>query len=178
MADRGEENVNQVKKLEKWAEFPRDNGPSFESLFTDIHNVNLNRIRLDSIKEYAALTKRQDEVSFLHKLISAINAASNDKGELDLTGNEELQEMLRKAGEMGVKLPAFQNNTKLNVNQRDQLIGSIRMTVDDENTLIELHMHKLQNFNYELHESYQWMRSHLKTLDDVKRKFTARIEHR
>lgn len=172
------EDVNEVQKLNKWAEFPRDPNPSFESLFTDIHNFNLNRIRLESLKEYAALKQRQEEVSFFHKLISAINAASNDKGELNLTGQEELQQMLNRAQEMGVKFPPFQPNSALNVNQRDQFISSIRMTVDDENTLIELHMHKLQNFNYELHESYQWMRSHLKTLDDLKRKFTSKIEIR
>ncbi len=164
-----------VKKIERWAHFPKDNLPSIESLFTDIHNTNLNRIRLDSIKEYAALTKRQDEVAFMHKLISAITAASTDKGELDLGANEELQAMLKRASELGIKIPQTKNN-KLNVNQRDQLVGSIRMTVDDENTMIELHMHKLQNLNYELHESYQWMRTHLKTLDEIKRKFTSRID--
>lgn len=171
-----EVNEDEIRKVDKWGLIPKDNLPSLENLLIGIHNKNLNRIKLDSIEEYKALNKRQEEVAFLHKLIGAINAATNDKGEVDLT-NTELVDLLAKAKEMGINMPdmKFKDN-KLTNTQRDQLISTIRMTVDDENTLIELHMQKISNLNYELHESYQWMRTHIKALDDIKRKMASRID--
>lgn len=175
MADPVVQEEQKVQKVNRWLNLPKDHLPPLESLLLGIHNKNLKRIKSDSVAEYKELNKRQEEVAFLHKLISAINAATDEKGEVDLEKDEDLKKFLAKAKEMGIKLPEFKDNKMTNT-QRDQLVSSIRMTVDDENTLIELHMQKISNLNYELHESYQWMRTHIKTLDDIKRKMASRMD--
>ncbi len=164
-----------VTKINKWLNVPKDNMPSLESLLLSIHNKNLNRTKSDSIDEYKQLNKRQEEVAFLHKLIGAINASTNEKGEVDLEKDPDLKNYIEKAKEMGIKVPEFKDG-KMTNSQRDQFISSVRMTVEDENILIELHMQKISNLNYELHESYQWMRTHIKTLDDIKRKMASRMD--
>lgn len=146
---------------------------SLEALLVSIHNYNLKNIKDKSVEEYTAVSKRQAEVTFLHKLIAAINAASTD-GEVDLDSNSDLSEMVEKAKKMGVKLPQGMTN-KLSNTQRENIIGSIRDTIKDETTLIEMIMQKITNLNYELHESYQWMRSHSKTLFDIMRSIATKL---
>lgn len=175
MKDQIQEDVVKVARTE--AHNIHDNQPSIESILIGVHNRNLKNIKDKSVKEYADVSRRQSEVTFLHKLIAAINAATGKNGDVDFESNTDLNEMIEKAKKLGVKIPEGIQG-KMTNNQRESFISSIRDTIKDETTLIEMIMQKITNLNYELHESYQWMRSHSKTLFDIMRSIAQKLVNR
>ncbi|HEV8052207.1 MAG TPA: hypothetical protein VGP47_06915, partial [Parachlamydiaceae bacterium] len=76
---------------------------SLESLALLINVERLKHLEKKIGSEFLELKKRQDEVSFLHKLIKTINTATANE-EFDCTDNQELKDLLVKAKECGVDL--------------------------------------------------------------------------
>ena len=130
--------------------------------------VNTQRLKYleNQIKsEFLELKKRQDEVSFLHKLIKTINAATvND--ELDCTNNKEIQDLLLKAKEHGVNLK--EDKFTYTKEERERLIENIRLTSDDNNHLNDMQFQSVNRLITERYESYQLARSILKPLHEDK----------
>lgn len=138
---------------------------SLESLSLLVHVTRLKHLEDKITAEFTELRKRQDQVSFLNKLIKTINTATRD-GELDITNNKELQDLLKKATEYGVTRD--EKKTKFNKNEREALIENIRLTVGDFNVLNDMQLQTVTRLANERHESHQLARSIMKPLHEAK----------
>ena len=138
---------------------------SLEALVLLINSERLKNLESKIATEFLELKKRQDEVSFLHKLIKMINTATT-KDELDCTNNQELKDMLAKAKEYGVDLK--EDKFKYNKEERERLIENIRITSDDNNVLNDMQLQTITRLTTERYESYQLARSIMRPLHEDK----------
>lgn len=130
--------------------------------------INTNRLKFleDKIKlQFVELKKRQDQVTFLHKLIKTINVAT-DNGAFDCSNNPDLQDLLAQAKEQGVDIK--DGKFSYNSDERERLIDNIRMTADDYNVLNDMQLQTITRLTNERYESYQLARSIMKPLHDDK----------
>lgn len=142
------------------------NNLSLEALILLINTERLKHLQDKTEKEFAALKERQERVAELHKILKAINAATDSKGELDISENEELKTQLAKAKELGVDVK--EDLTAFNREERDRLVENIRMTVEDLNVQNDMQLQTISRLTNERYESYQMARSILKPLHDAK----------
>lgn len=147
-------------------EGPDPNNLSLDALILLINAERLKLLQEKTNAEFSELKKRQEKVAELHKILKAINAATNSKGELDISKNPELKEMLKKAKELGVDVK--DDKTSYNKDQRDRLVENIRMTVEDLNVQNDMQLQTISRLTNERYESYQMARSILKPLNDAK----------
>lgn len=138
---------------------------SLEALILLINAERLKHLQDKTEKEFKSLKERQDKVAELHNILKAINAATNSKGELDVTNNEQLKGLLKKAKELGVEV---KDGNKFNRDERDRLVENIRMTVEDLNVQNDMQLQTISRLTNERYESYQMARSILKPLHDAK----------
>ncbi len=138
---------------------------SMEALALLINTERLKHLETKITDEFVELKKRQDKVSFLHKVIKTINAATVD-GEFDCSTNEELKALLDKARESGIEIK--EGKYKFNKGEREHLIENVRMTIDDHNTLNDMQLQTINRLTTERYESYQIARSIMKPLHDAK----------
>lgn len=126
----------------------------------------LNQLEISSKKEINELKARQQKVAFLQKLLKAINAATDGKGNVDFTANPEIKEMLTKAKEIG----AMVDDTKLtySADERERLVDNIRLTNDDLSTQNEMQLQLVTRLTNERLEAYQFARSITKPLHEDK----------
>lgn len=139
---------------------------SLEALILLINTERLKRLHTQTQTEFEDLKKRQDKVSYLHKLMKSINKSTSTEGEFDCTSNEELKKMLAEAQKMGVDIQG--DKFKYSKDERDRLVENIRMTIEDYNTQNEMQMQTVNRLTNERYESYQMARSILKPLHDAK----------
>jgi hypothetical protein len=131
--------------------------------------VNMERLHYLEKKittEFVELKKRQDEVSFLHKLIKKINSATTTEGTFDCSSNEELKGLLKQAKEYGVDLQ--DDKYKYSKEEKERLVENIRLTVDDNNVLNDMQLQTITRLTTERYESYQLARSIMKPLHEDK----------
>jgi hypothetical protein len=167
MADQsniGEVVTEKVKGVEGAEADPKE--LSLEALLLLLTTERLHKLERDSKNELTELKKRQQQVSFLHKLSKALNTATSTKGELDLSKNQELKDMFAEAKELGVDID--EKKMKYNKDERDRLMDNIRMTIDDLNVQNDMQLQTVTRLTNERYESYQMARSILKPLHDVK----------
>lgn len=138
---------------------------SIESLALLINMERLKRLENKITTEFVELKKRQDEVTFLHKLIKTINTATVNE-ELDCTDNPELKELLAKAKDYGVDLK--EGKFKYTKEERERLIENIRITSDDNNILNDMQLQTITRLTTERYESYQLARAIMKPLHEDK----------
>lgn len=138
---------------------------SLEALVLLINSERLKNLENKITSEFIELKKRQDEVSFLHKLIKTINTATTND-EFDCSNNQELQDCLAKAKEHGVDLK--EGKFKYNKEERERLIENIRMTADDNNVLNDMQLQTITRLTTERYESYQLARSIMKPMHEDK----------
>lgn len=132
--------------------------------------VNAERLRFLHQKthaEFSSLKERQKEVSTLHKLMKAINTATNSDGTFDCSSNKELQKQLADAKSSGIDIK--EGKFSYNSAERERLTQNIQMTIDDLNVQNDMQMQTVTNLNNERYESYQLARSIMKPLDEDKR---------
>ncbi len=139
---------------------------SLESMILLLTAERLHRLEDDSRKQMDELRKRQEQVSFLHKLMKTINTATGNTGTVDLSPYPELVDMLKKAKEMGVELD--ENKTSYNNDERERLVENLRMTVEDLNVQNDMQLQVISRMTNERYESYQMARAILKPLHDAK----------
>lgn len=77
----------------------------------------------------AEVHKRQDEMRVINDLICAINNLTDENNALDLSNNQELQEKLREAKELGANINADQ--LKFSPVERDRLIQNLHLKADE-----------------------------------------------
>lgn len=142
------------------------NKMSLEALILLINTERLKSIQAKTEKEFSTLKERQNKVAELHKILKAINTATSDKGELDISNNDELKNLLAKAKELGADVK--DDITTFNPEERDRLVENIRMTVEDLNVQNDMQLQTISRLTNERYESYQMARSILKPLHDAK----------
>lgn len=138
---------------------------SVEALVLLINSERLKRLENKITSEFMELKKRQDEVTFLHKLIKTINTATTHE-ELDCTNHQDLKNLLEKAKEYGVDIK--EGKYKFNKEERERLIENIRITADDNNVLNDMQLQTITRLTTERYESYQLARSIMKPLHEDK----------
>lgn len=138
----------------------------------------VNRQLVDQIeeklrKEFTDVQERNGKVRHLHNLLKAINAATDSKGNLDISQSPELQAMIQEANELyGLNIPA--DKTKFNGQERERLVENIRTTCDDLNVQSDLQLQTISRLNSERQEAYQIARSMMKAIhDDIMHKMQA-----
>lgn len=84
----------------------------------------------DQIDHLAAeIQLRQERMRLINELISSINAKTDNSSSLDLTGDEELQEMLRLAKELGAKVDP--EKLTYTAAERDRLVENLHLKGDE-----------------------------------------------
>ena len=142
------------------------NSYSLETLALLINADRLKYLENKVLNEFVELKKRQDKVTFLHKLIKTINTATNQKGEFDCSDNADMKALLEKAKDYGVELK--DGKFKYTKDEKERLIENVRMTIDDYNVLNDMQLQTITRLTNERYESYQMARSIMKPLHDDK----------
>jgi hypothetical protein len=150
------------------------NNLSLESLILLINTERLKSLQSNTLKELTELKKRQSKVAELHKVLKAINSATGSNGELEISNNEELKQLLQKAKDLGIEVQ--DDKTYFNREERDRLVENIRMSVDDLNVENDMQLQTVSRLTNERYESYQMARSILKPLHDAKISFAKGIK--
>ncbi|MBA3816249.1 MAG: hypothetical protein H0X29_06965 [Parachlamydiaceae bacterium] len=141
------------------------NNLSLEALALLINTERLKFLERKIASEFLELKKRQDEISFLHKLIKTVNAATVNE-EIDFSNIQELKDLFAKAKEYGVEIK--EGKFKYNKAERERLIENIRITSEDLNVLNDMQLQTITRLTNERYESYQLARSIMKPLHDSK----------
>ncbi len=141
------------------------NNLSLEALILLVNAQRIKQLQETTTKKFQDLSQKQKDVAELHKILKAVNAATQEKGELDLTGNADLIALLQRAEEHGVNV----DTTKLKYNnlERDRLVENIRTTVEDFNVENDMMLQEITRLNNERYESWQMARTILKPLHDA-----------
>lgn len=151
------------------------NNLSLEALALLINTERLKFLEGKISSEFIELKKRQDQISFLHKLIKTINIGTVNE-EFDCSKNQELKDLLGKAKEFGVEIK--EGKFKYNKDERERLIENIRITAEDLNVLNDMQLQTITRFTNERYESYQLARSIMKPLHDAKTNTSRAISGR
>ncbi|MFQ5729195.1 MAG: hypothetical protein ACE5GN_02400, partial [Waddliaceae bacterium] len=117
-------------------------------------------------KELKELKERQAKVAELHKVLKAINAATDANGKIDCSKNDELKKLLKKAKELGADVK--DDKFKYNKEERDRLVENVRMSIEDLNVQNDMQLQTVSRLTNERYESYQMARSILKPLHEAK----------
>ena len=139
---------------------------SLESLILLINAERLNNLQEQTSTKFEALRSKQNTVTELHKILKALNAATNEQGELNLNDHPELKPLIEKAKELGVDIDDTKN--VYNTLERDRLVENIRMSVDDLNVENDMILQEISRLTNERYESYQMARSIMRPLHEAK----------
>lgn len=157
----------QVDPLQVVEKNPKvDPSMSIETLVMLINTERLKYLQETTDKELNELKLRQKDVRTLHKVMKAINAATDDKGTLDISKNKDLQALLKEAKSLGIDLK--EDKMKYNKDERDRLVDNLKLGVEDLNVQNEMQLQKVNRLTNERYESYQLARTILKPLHDDK----------
>lgn len=161
------DNTSTVDSVKEVVDAPKPNlNLSLETLVQLINTERLKYLQETTDKELKELKERQKDVRTLHKVMKAINAATDEKGNLDISKNKELQALLKDVKALGIDLK--DDKMKYNKDERDRLVDNLKMGVDDLNVQNEMQLQKINRLTNERYESYQLARTILKPLHDDK----------
>lgn len=146
---------------------------SLEALILLINTERLKSLKEKTRTELSELKERQEKVRTLHQLLRNLNMATDDKGKLDCTKNEEIKNLLVKAKELGVEVKT--DKFKYTKEERDRLVENIRIASDDYNVENDMQLQAISRLTNERYESYQMARSILKPLHDDKQRKAREI---
>lgn len=90
----------------------------------------------------AEVSQRQEKMKLINDIIAEINTLTDEQHALDITNDVVLQEKLRVAKELGVKIPEGQ--TKFTPMQRDRLIENLHIASDGWNNENKTQTQKMQ----------------------------------
>jgi DNA-binding transcriptional regulator YhcF (GntR family) len=142
------------------------NDLSLEALIMLLHTNRIKHLQDTTANKFQELSKKQKEVAELHKILKAANKATQEKGDLDIKGNDELKGLLERAKELGVDVDTSKET--YNHLERERLIENIRTTVEDLNVENDMMLQEVTRLNNERYESYQLARTIHKPLHDAK----------
>jgi len=139
---------------------------TLEDLLLLVTTNKVSSLEEETKKELQGLRQRQRTVTFLHKLLRALNLAADSKGNLDLKKSEELQELLAEAKELGIEVDP--SKMKYSREERERLVENIRMACDDLNMENDMQIQTVTRLTNERYEAFQLARSIMKPLHEDK----------
>lgn len=114
-------------------------------------------------KLFSEVQKKQEEISFLQKVIQGINSGINDRSELDLTNNPHLVSLLREAQiRFGLDVPG--NKQKFSASEWQRLVDNNKSFIEDGNAQVQLKLNDVNRINNKLSEIIKIFDSILKGL--------------
>jgi len=138
---------------------PDNHNLSIESMTLLIHTDRLRHLEKKISNEFLELKKRQDTVTYLHRVTKTINTATNND-EFDCSNNPDIQAMLKKAKDLGADID--DTKFKYNRDERDRLLENLKITADDFSVLNDMQLQTITRLTTERYESYQLARSIMK----------------
>lgn len=165
MAEQQTVSVTEVPFADK-LEPKDDKNYSIDTLVLLITTERLQHLKDKTFKELSELKERQGKVKTLHEVMRSINASTDEKGCLDCSKNKDLENLLKKAKELGVEIK--DGKYKYTKEERDRLVENLRIAADDQNVENDLQLQTISRLTNERYESYQMARSILKPLHDAK----------
>jgi hypothetical protein len=153
-----------------------DDNVSLETLILLINTEHLKNLKDKTRLELAELKDRQEKVRVLHQLLRSINTATDDKGKLDCSNNNEIKDLLKKAKALGVDIK--DGKFKYSKEERDRLVENIRIAADDFNVENDMQLQSISRLTNERYESYQMARSILKPLHEDKQRKAREMAQR
>lgn len=154
-----------MEKVSQDNSLPEDS-LSIEALILLINTDHLKNLKDRTRQELSELKGRQEKVRALHSLLRSINTATDDKGKLDCSNNQEIKDLLQKAKDLGVDIKS--DKFKYSKEERDRLVENIRIAADDYNVENDMQLQSISRLTNERYESYQMARSILKPLHEDK----------
>ncbi|MGA8164499.1 MAG: hypothetical protein WB791_05670 [Waddliaceae bacterium] len=145
-----------------------------ESLVLLTLTARFDYLQKKSQAQLTELKERQDNVAELNDIVKAINRATDADGGLDLSNQDELKDLLQKAGDYGVEIQ--EGKEIFNREERNRLVDNCRMTVDDLNTQNEMQLQTLSRLTNERYEMYQMARTIIKPLHEAKMSYAKAIK--
>lgn len=159
-----EDPVDEVKQVNSNSSDPKN--MSLEALSLLLLTSRLHYLQEQTKREFLELKDRQEKVAELHKVLKAINNSTAKEGSLDITQNEELKSLIKRAKELGVNVT--EDKMKYTKEERDRLIENVRMSIEDFNVKNDMQLQTVTRLTNERYESFQMARSIMKPLHDDK----------
>lgn len=142
------------------------NNLSLEALIMLLHTQRIKTLQDTTTNKFQELSQKQKDVAELHKILKAVNTATQEKGDLDLKSKDDLKALLARAQELGVDVDTSKET--YNHLERERLVENIRTTVEDLNVENDMLLQEVTRLNNERYESYQMVRTIHKPLHDAK----------
>ncbi|CDZ80505.1 hypothetical protein BN1013_01019 [Candidatus Rubidus massiliensis] len=143
------------------------NNLSLEAVTSLVLLEALETLKIKTESEFKELKDRQDLVASLHKTLKTINRYTNEKGELDISKNEELKKLLDEASKLGVEIDV--NKQKYNAHEREMLVENFRITIEGLNTKNDMQLQVINQLTNKRYECFQMAKSIVKPLDEDKK---------
>lgn len=102
----------------------------FQAKLFYINSAQKTKAKIDELG--AKITSNKERIQFVDSIIADINAATNEKSELDISQNPKLQENLQKASKLGVKLK--EGLLTFNPFERELLIDNLNIQIRSWNS--------------------------------------------
>lgn len=136
----------------------------------------LESLQNKSKKALKEFNDRHGQVIELHHLMQALRSLKDNQGNVDITQNEEIKNLIKRAKELGVDLQ--EDKTQYTKEELNDLLENIRMTVEDLNTKNEVLQQKITRLNNEKYESLQIANKVITTLKEIISKIIQGINNR
>lgn len=150
------------------------NSITIQQLMLLLMNERIDTLGTQSAKELKELTERQRTVTELNNVKAAINAETNkDDSSLTVNADTELAGLLKRAEEIGVKMPKIEGT--FDAEERRRLVDNLNMTLDDLNTKNDMQLQMVTRYTNERYEAYQMGRTIIKAPDDAVKSSARRI---
>lgn len=166
MSDKRTTGIDETGKTGETPPFD-PNQYTLEQLVLLVTTERLHQIEKKSRDEIKELSERQKKVEELHKILSKMNALTDNSGHLKM--DEELHKLLEAAKSEGLDLNIKEVGGEYDTRERDRLVDNVRMRVDDLNIKNDMQIQAITRLTNERYESYQLARSILKPLDEDKK---------
>ena len=143
-------NISQVDK-ENTIPLSSPEKINIRELIRQLYTKELKQTDEEGRKLFGEVQKKQEEISYLQKVIQGINAGVSDKGELELTNNQELSSMLKEAqGRYGLKVNL--EKKKYSAQEWQRLVDNTKSIIEDGNAQVQLKLNEVNRVNNKLSE--------------------------
>lgn len=127
-----------------------------------LHIMHVRALKEKVNNEIASLRERQEKIKYIHEVMQDINNAMDDKGNLDITNNPELQQKFKDLQELGVKVP---DKLVFNVAESKRIQENLQYKADDLGNEDSTQMRKIQNYYTESEQSIMIAKQAMSSMD-------------
>lgn len=140
---------------------------SLETLLWMIRAGHLETLTKKSKEGFQKAAESQKVVAELYDCIKAINRATKGQDSLDISKDDALKTILKRANELECEIEL--EKMTYTKEERERLLENIRMTVDEKNTDNDLHIQEMTRNYTGQNEMFNLLKSSFGKLDDIKR---------